>query len=107
VIVATFVNPTTRRVMLPTEFVDDDGQTGIAYFLQSFWNGKNGDSVSGSRYVGVSRCPPTCEYLEPGKQKSYRLKWKSDVHGKGVMTLTYKFLWNGKSLSGTLTLQTH
>jgi hypothetical protein len=103
-IVATLVNPTARRLMLPQSGAwDDGGHSVVDHQGHEKWNGSSGGFFASS----VNGCPPSVEYLEPGQQRAYRLKWKSHGnHGKGVVEIEFEF-GSGKDFPpATLRLKT-
>ena len=92
-IMVTFVNPTSKRIVIPTESSGDDGFDTIEHRLHVEWEGKNGNSSSGMSAASLHPNPPSINYLAAGKSKSFRLRWKFDDRGEGVATLKYEFGW--------------
>jgi len=90
-VVATFVNPTKRRVALPTMSQVDGEDPSIVHRLHIDWKGENGNLSSGFSAVGINTCPPSIEYLEPNASRSCELQWTFDDRGKGIAVLTYHF----------------
>lgn len=90
-ILVTFVNPTGRRVTIPTESFPEGGYDKIEHRLGEEWKGANGDSSLGMEAISINVCPPSSNFLEPGDRKSYRLVWKSSYGGEGTVELTYEF----------------
>jgi hypothetical protein len=104
-VIVTFVNPTKRRLMLPSGgYPMNDEYALIDHHIEGTWNG----GPAGFFGSSIDCCPPSAQYLEPGQQKTYRLKWKADRHyGEGVLELKYKFGWNKDFPPVTLKLMTH
>lgn len=91
---ALFINPTDKKIMLPTESASESGIDSIEHRLEVDWKGENGSSSGGISAIGINVDPPRFSYLQPRTSRSYRLRWKFEGRGKGTATLTYHFGWS-------------
>ena len=106
IIIATFVNPTNRRLILPTESISKDVSNGIDHRLVVEWNEKSGKSSSPISALSLFSSPPTTNYLEPGQSKSVQLSWKYDELRNGTATLKYEFGWSDDFPPSDITFKT-
>ena len=106
-VLVTFVNPTKKKIHLPTESsFKDDEYDSISHRLYIEWNGKHGGSSFGVGHRSIYPHPPSPNYLEPGQSKSYRLLWEPSYDGAGEVELKYQFGWGDTFPPVKLTLTT-
>jgi hypothetical protein len=101
-----FVNPTAKKVLLPTGTLVEDGVNSIPHQLEVEWQGVDGNSSLGFSGVTIHSSPPTATYLEPKTSRAYRLEWKFEGRGKGTATLVYRFGWSDDFPPAKITLTT-
>ncbi len=105
---ATLVNPTKHRIVLPTTSLGDNNDLSIEHRLHVDWKADDRRSASsGFSVVNINICPPSIDYLEPGTSRSYPLLWKFEERGRGVVTLTYSFVYSESFPPVTITLATY